>query len=125
MGKEKEQKEREDAIAFNDNAENDENAENDLNKISKSMDVDILDSSDVVFDASLNKRIRMSSNYEMYPFDEYEEDETIMTEYGLKVDLNEWRAEPTKSPKKKNMNDEADEFEILARSLSPSLMILL
>merc|ERR1712228_191247 len=117
--KEKEQKEREDAIAFNDNAENDENKD-DLNKISKSMDVDILDSSDVVFDASLNKRIRMSSNYEMYPFDEYEEDETIMTEYGLKVDLNEWRAEPTKSPKKKNMNDEADEFEILARSLSPS-----
>lgn len=139
--KEKERQEKQNAISFRDNDDDDNklmdidmenNNNNDdvdnepLNKISKSntksMDIDIIDSNDVVFDPSLNKRIKMTSVYDMYQWNDNEQ-EIIMTDYGMEIDLNQFRSEPSKKKKKSNMSDEEeDEFQSISRShsLSPS-----
>jgi len=89
---------------------------------SHSMDVDAMDSMDVVFDPSLNKRIKLTSAYDMYPFHGHEQ-ELVLTDYGLEVDLDEWRDDSSKRKKKKLAEQpEQDEFESMSKShsLSPS-----
>merc|ERR1719334_2803839 len=65
-------------------------------------------------------RIRSESAFDIYPFAQNDDDDDV-TDYGMKVDLDEWRQEPEKKRRRKGNSDEDDdEFESLSRSVSVS-----